>query len=847
MSTGNKLIDSALEAKNFTLALKLVEKKIQQQPSSSYNLACKCYILAISALKGDSKITTDEALKAGIELAGKTPSDPKTLELLDIAFKSLDYKPKDDLYESAIRKYQTTALAYEWFKKTVDQNDIIGMQKAGMSLSKGFKIETDNGKMIKLWAAATMYLVIECCNDSDRLANGKASLLTMLGLKIMESVESVSSAGLNAQELFVKVQLLLNKGDHAECLKELKQFLEKERDLELLLIYFSILKDNKMWKELCDACVNYLVNIQVDDWDTWKLAILAAEKIDKKEEIEEIINNYPVGRNSQLAKIEVISPSDSTRRRAALENYLDLYMHKLCCYLDIRSILKSDSSEEFNKTFSSENDIFELLGSQLEKKDINSVLSGNRKANENDLNVLVNYIKIKLCIEPDLLENVQFFNDCCKYHELTKHLQNKLADFDYFAGFEFILVSIQSYLTINKESIDTQTYMNLAILLENSLIKNKYEFHTQLWLAHCYLNTNMTAPLKRIFENLKIKNVQIDTLGAYFINHLSSRTRNDDLISTAVKFYHHNVANELPPMVMSCFENCTFSKLKGFIEFKLRVENSISHYEVVLETIQNCRLNKENAIDIINMEYLPFVKDAYNKIVLDGKDIDTKLHDNIDRKIMWACGNHSVNEDVRQLIDTEFSKVYDSKYIEILILRELIIYDQHGRVWNDYKERFLQLISNNNNLTSFSEIEISLLKTLAYLLTCDDSTSMPKVADAPTDPLSPSFNNYYFTIQDFERILTTITKQSRQKTYFGDKKIRSKLNDVHTAFKKLCREIPRDDLIIMTKNSLKNSKLEAQDWFTNNEFGKQFNIPIDIVNKYYKNFEQDTLKSIREI
>jgi N-terminal acetyltransferase B complex non-catalytic subunit len=857
MSTGNKLIDSALEANNFTLALKLVEKKIKENPSSSHNLACKCYILANAALSSDSKVNVDEALKSSIELANKIPSSSNTLELLEITFKLLDYTPKDDLYEAAIRKYQTPGLAYEWFKKTVDNNDIIGMQKATMSLSKGFKVDSDNGKMIKLWAAATMNLVLDCCND-DRLSNKKDSLLVMLGLKIMESVEQVCSNGLNAQEMYIKANLLLKNNNYEKCLSELKQFLKKESDLELLLLYFNTLKENKEWKELYDASVNYLVNIGVDDWDTWKLAILAAGKMSTDEDykaIGEIIDSYKVTRNSQLAKIEFISADDIFGRKEAIGNYLNLFMDKLCCYLDLREYLtnrKTIEEAEKHEIFPSftnniaASEILQLLDIQLKRRDLDSVFNGKRKATTKDLNVLVNYIKIKLNVKPELLETKEFFKECCNLYEITKHLQKNLADFDYFAGFEFIILAVQSYLTLKKDLVETQTFLNLIIIFENSLIKNKYEFHLQLWLAKCYSNTNMSLPLKRIFENLKIKNVQIDTLGAYFINHSSSKTRNNDLISTADKFYSHNVTMELPPMVMSCFEHCTFSKLKGFIEFKIRVENSIFHYEIITEVIQNLRLNKKQSLDTIVLDYIPILKNAYNKIILNGETVDTKLHDNIDRKILWACGDHTVHDLIQNTIDTEFNKIYDAQYVEILVLRDLIIYDQHSRVWNDYRERFLEILKNNNNLASFSKIEQSLLHTLAYLL--DKSiTTKPELPVEPTDPLAASFNNYYLSIQDFERILATIIKQSSESVYFGDKKNRAKLDDIQKVFKNLCRAVQRDELIVMAKESLKKSKSAAQEWFINDEFGKLFNIPVEVVNKCYNNFEKDILTSIREI
>lgn len=840
MSTGNKMIDSALEAGNFSLALKLADKKIQQQPNSSHNHACRCYILAKAAMCPESTTTADSVLSECVELSNKIPSDPNTLNLLDSAFQLLDYTPKDDLYEAAVRKYSSTNLVYDWFKRTVDKNDIVGMQKASMALSKVFKSNTENGRMVKLWAAASMYIVIECCKDKDRLSGNKDKLLAMLGLKILEGVEGDSKNGLNAQEMFVKCQLLLKKGDNDECLRELEDFISKENNLDLLLIYFDQLKENERWSELYDACVNYLINVGVDDWDTWKLAILAARNLGKMDQMNEVISSYKIGRNSQLAKIEAIEAGDTSGKEKTLENYLSLYMHKLCCYLDLECFLEENL---FMKT-----SILSILDKQFSLKDLDSVVRGDRKATDNDLVLLVNYIKIKTKLFPELFEDKEFFSICCQYYNSTKHLQNKLVDFDYYCGFEFIILALESYLTINRDSTNTQSFFNLIIILENSLIRNKYEFHLQLWLAHCYSHTNLSSPLKRIFEALKIKNVQIDTLGPHFMNHLSSKTRNSDLISTAARFYSHNVAMELPPMVMSCFEHCTFSKLKGFIEFKLRTENSITHYQVVLESIQNFRLNKENmAINDIVTDFIPSLKDAFNVMKCSSNDIDLKLHDNIDRKIMWQCGDHKIHEIPQNIVESNFGAIFDAKYVEILTLRELIIYEQCSRIWEDYRKRYLELVNNKKNLTNFSKIEKYVLSVFTWLLNSTDKSSMPQIPDAPTDVLSAECNNYYLSLIDLECILRTVNARSGSQTFFGNKHKRSQITKVHNYIRDMCRKIPRDELLISTKESVKKARELSQDWFANDEFGKQFKIEADIVNRCYKNIEQDALKAIKEI
>lgn len=841
MSTGYQLLDSALETGNYTLALKLTDKKISQQPSSSYHRACRCYVLANASLDPESKITSKEALDESVKLLSDTPSDPKTLILLELSFELLNYKPKDDLFELAIRKYQSNNLAYEWFKRTVDKNDIVGMQKATMLLSKAFKSDTDNGRMIKLWSAAVIVVLIECCKDQNRLSNGKDKLLSILGLKIVENVETDSKKGLDAQELYVKCHLLLKKGDVEECLKVLKKFLSKESDLELRLMYFDLLEKNENWSELYESCVDYLVNVGVDDWDTWKLAILAAQKSNEVDNISKIIENYSVGRNSQLAKIKVLNPLDSQAIQKSIENYLSLYMHKLCCFLDLKSFL---SENILPKEI-----LLDILKLKFAENELPLVLSGDKKATEKDLILLVNYIKIKTFITPESFENKEFFTECCKYYEVTKHLQNKLADFDYYAGFEFLILAIQSYLTISANRTNPQSYFNLIIILENALRKNKYEFHLQLWLAHCYSNTNLTAPLTRIFEALQIKNVQIDTLFPHFNNHLSTKTHSDGLLSTAYKFYNNNVPAELPPMMMSCFEHSTFSKLKGFFDFKTRIENSTTNYHTILQMIQNTRLGKNinTSINTITSRYIPVLRNAYQKIVLNGVDVDLKIHDNSDRTIIWDCGDHKVHKIPQQFVESEYSCLANVEYVELLVLFELTIYDQHNRAWDEYKEKFLIAMESIEQIEAVTEPEKLVLINFAKLLLDDTDNFEISFGEEPSNPLSAGFNNYYFTLQDFERILSTVIKQSSETTFFGKKDKKSQVNAINAQVKKFCRAIKRDELLIETRKRITTSKQDALAWFKEDEFGKQFHVPEDVINTCYKIIEQDALKAVKEI
>ncbi|TID29033.1 hypothetical protein CANINC_002181 [Pichia inconspicua] len=752
METGYKIIDSAIDTGNYKLALKLIDKKIKETPHSSHCHACKYFVLAKMGLDGNPDANLDEVLQQCLALVKQTPSDSKTIKLLSTTLESLDYKLQEDLYEIAMRKYQSTNLAFEWFQDSVAKNDFISMQKATMALSKSFKVETTNGKMIKLWAAAAMKL--------------KCGLLY-------------------------------------------------------------------------DGTTKYLVDTGVDDWDTWKLAILSAKKLHRTQVITDLINNYKASRNSALAKMLVLDESDIKQREQAFKNYLGKYLSKLCCFLDLKSFI--------DEGYISKRSALAIL-EETKNSCISPELLENRRTTEKELNILVNYVKIKSRLSNEIFVSEFFFKECCDYYNATKHLQSKLSEFDYYAGFEFLVLAIQKYVTIDKSLGDQQTVLNLIVLIENELIKNKYEFHMQLWLAHLYLNTNMYEPLKRIFEALKIKNVQIDTLSSHFINHMASRTRSNELINKCLEFYTANVTAELPPMIMNCFEKQTFSKLQGFVEFKARIEKSITHYELLIEKIQHTRLNSNKIIlDTIIVNYIPKLKEAYHTFCQDGKDVATKLHDNIDKKILSDCGDHRLHHEFLSFLNTALSRTYDLPYIKINILKELLIYDQHSRVWNDYRSAFSVLLNNPENLNSFSSIEKVFLQSFSNLLDSNSDVELDLNIVKPIDPIEANFNHYYLLLQDWDRILTTLKRRSSSQSFFGQKENLTRINYLQKILRSYIDGIDRDNITVTAKTQLKISKQKCLHFFLNDSFGKEFKVPVDVINKCYKNFEIDLLKNLREI
>lgn len=732
MST--KMLNAALEGGNYPLALRIATEEHKKKPSS---------FTAVQKINALAHVDPPKALSELDDIVKQTPSDPNTLRLLLETYDLLD-KEAPDVFENATRKYGSGMLILEWNNYSLQTSNYLAFQKSSMLLKKlmGTKVD-EKTQAVRFRAVAS--IVIACKSVGSRLDVGKRKLLSMIGLKLIEESE-IEDKSLDAHQMYLKVQLLLIKGDLQLVVDLLDVFLKRERDLELLLLYFDSLRQLESWEKLLEQCKLYLTD--VDDWNTWKLAVLAAKKLGTTDNLLTYINEYKVGRNSTLAFIE--AQSIEADKLDAVTTYLSRFMRKPCCFQDLK-LVTADLPKEA---------VMACVEAQFEAQ-----YKGNTT---NDLLVAVNYMKFKATLVEGIMKTSKFVGECWKYYNETSGLLSQLPEYDFHAGYELIVMLVQCML-LQAERFDSALVLKLILILEWALRDNKFEFHLKLWLIQLY--KLVAQPLLAIehHNDLKIKNLQLDTIGIQTLAGLTSISASaigllplqaneasaiSDLVATASKLYTSSIEREVYPAIMQCLDTEVWQKMGSFMDFQNRMRHSLSKYYVAILELQLARF-KGNQLEGSKLRAkLDVLKDCYRRSTTDVSqdlniDTDIKVNDNVDCITLWDCGAHiPIKEISDKLIGISPNKV------RVHAMVELVVYEPQSLIWDELVKQLLEV-----DLDDFTDIEKWSVRTLAALMTGTEIKTMPP---APRDVVNWQFNAYYATLLDFSRKLDVFIRTPRK-------------------------------------------------------------------------------------
>ncbi|ANZ76580.1 BA75_03916T0 [Komagataella pastoris] len=707
MSESDQTIFSSLEVGAFKQALQLVKKKQKKFPNSSYYYALESFVLWSS---GD----INKAITVAEDLASKVPSDPDTLRLLKEVYKSSG-RDFNLLYENALRKYYNENLLESWFHSSIDDFDISGLQKAGMLYGK------QNKRKSKLLNAFTLLLA----SDLDRISPAHKRLFPMLGVKVMEGLFPLDSA----QEVFIYAKLAMSCSMYNETAKIVSSFLTKESDLELQIILLESLLLAENWQGLFDTTKNHILS-GLDDWNVWQKFVDSGLKLGLTEIVTETIGGFKVSRNTLLAAIYLSNKSGNDITNA-ITAYSSHFIDKSCFFPDLKSYASS-SSLDLNKVIS-QVDFDEL------------------QADNSSLIKLVNITKLKLLMGVETLEfqdNISFFS---KFSTL---LDNKL-DTDYFPADEFLLLCVQQLLSADKSLF---TVIKCIIILENNVQMDKHEFHLRLWLIKLYSAINCYSLAKIHFDSLSTKFVQLDTLGHYLTERMSTLKPNksgaDDLEHFCSVYYQAEV--QTVHLIKDGFEKGSYNKIQGMLEFAARLNNSLSF---LLSNIEKAKLGRllenknllEQSLKHL-IEKLPLLTQS-DKI----NDVDCIISDNRDFNTLWDFGTQKVNDEIVQ-DEFIFGKHHSVKYAHIFSLRELILSKNSEETISQHLRQLCLLLDNADCLTELTEDESWSLKfltsALGYVLNHNNNSfteAEELVQNIPSQPeslLNWKFNHHHVVLLD---------------------------------------------------------------------------------------------------
>lgn len=415
-------------------------------------------------------------------------------------------------------------------------------------------------RLYTLWYAFSFHLLLK---EGD---NEKEKLYTSLGKKLLEGLQPFE----NVQEVYTYT-LFLNSKEVEHVL----QGIEMPLDLELKLLYMRSMEENESFTQLHKYAEELLFKDNFDDFDTWKLWIKSGQRIGKT--FEELNNKVTDStRNSLLLKIE-LDRLYGKNIDNSIQKYYNKFNNKLCCHPDL-----------------SQYDLPVSFVDQL------------KECTPDNAQLIT------------IVNNRKFLNTKDNWDVYEKYSVSQGAEFDNNPVNELTLRSILADLDGSNESIIQ------SIIIINELLKqDKYNYRLKLWLMKLYSRLNTGDLIFPIYNGLKIKMVQHETLNHY-LTHVGPSKDGLKGFVDVFRFYLTS-KEEMKYTIRQGFENGVFNKLESFINFGKRIENSISLNFTISKVLQTSLITGDEGY--LNY-FINYLLDNENLIV-------SEYTDNRDFKSEW--------------------------------------------------------------------------------------------------------------------------------------------------------------------------------------------------------------------
>lgn len=548
MSTRDKSIWEAIEAGTFKQARALIVKAQKKAPKNTYYAALTALV---SVLSGN----TDEALKEANDLLATDPSDQRTVMLLSNVYSRLN---RPDLllplFEGYAKKNPAASTLETWLWAMVDSGNTYGQQRAAMALSKAEK-----SRRSVFWAVYSGLVALE----DGSIPAKETAIISMLSQRMCEQQKPF----LSAEEVYVYVKLLWTQGKKNEAIEVLQKDAFFWNNLELTIMLREYLKDTQDWSGLFEHSKKVLVDQDLDDWAHWKTLIEGGVKSEKVDEIRGVIEGHNKTRNSLLAAVEL----DFQLKRdlkASISSYFATMGSKLCACDDLTAYMQNDVTES---------EVEKMVGYAESDQSIEDLKQAI---------VRVNLEKLKFLTSTEKANHVTFVDQQIALYQKTAFLLTKKDPKEYHVGDDFLLVATLSLLESFEESRDLGNITKAAILLEHVIARDQHQFYVRLWLVRLYLLLGLFPLAESHYLSLSIKTIQHDVCSHFLLSRVSSLyPLASKLVSKALSLYPEN-DHESPMLIKHAYNQSTFSKIGGFVEFKKRLDYSQSRALLVLEQLR---------------------------------------------------------------------------------------------------------------------------------------------------------------------------------------------------------------------------------------------------------------------
>lgn len=537
-------------------------------------------------------------------------------------------KEAQQIYESSLRKYpilgsKLLPALIEEMINGITPIDIKELEKLLMQLQK------NSGDAKDVYNAAFACSLI---------ADDSAKLMNQLGLKLVEKLPLE-----NTQQLYVIAKLNSNLNQWEAIINKVDTFkgsTEVELDLEIDALYVNALINSENWQKLHDHTFPKLTTF--NDYTTILNFILAMRNLNKSHgQIKLVLDSIPFKRNRELSYVE-LAIQFSVPHEAFLQQYYDNLKSKLCCFYDI-SHYPNLESIKLDET-------------------------------SNDIHVEINNQKFKLLnLEGD---QKSFMDESEAIYQRSRE-STTLERYETLPANELILMNLQ----INQALSPFERTERINDLLTH----NTDDPRVRMWMMHNLSQFgHFSQSVLHHFKLLKIKMIQIDTLG-YFINNLVPLKQNlTDLLN--LYRYYLTIPSENISMVMGGIEKQVYTKLEGFFSFYNKCLNSVGELQLSLNIVQ--------MTTILGMpDYLTFVLDRVrNRFQLD------LLNDNRDFKTLWKFGINTKEPEAPT----------DMLALKLDYYKALLLYERSSEKAHSHIKNFNKLLSGD--LKSLNKFQIWLYR-----------------------------------------------------------------------------------------------------------------------------------------
>ncbi|CCG22403.1 Mdm20 protein [Candida orthopsilosis Co 90-125] len=725
-SPSDEKIIEYIDAGQYAIAQSSLLDKIKKHPNKTIYRALLNKVLYKTG-------STSKAIENNLALLKSTPNEISTVIELNEFFKSSGMEKEADLcFENPIQKYPLLSqeLSSIWFENTIQDLNVKQFNKIFSFLNKSKK-----DRKYTFWYSFSFYLLI---NQGEE-EKFKLNLYKQFGKKLIEGlVEKEPFA--NCQELYVYTRFLLSEADY-DTIESILSGVKFPLDLEMQLLYMEAMKKSGKWSQLHNHASKLLLEDKFDDFDTWRLWIKSGYETGVSyQDIQSKLGN---SRNELLTRIELdlLYKTEQDQLQEDIGVYFAKFKNKMCCFSDLSKYKDDLPLEFYNKVKSSTNEI--LVQSPQGDTDLITLVNNQKFAPQ--------------------IKNGQIY----QYFRGDQSVVTNRSEFDNDPLNDLLLISIIEKLSENPSP--TQIIQSIAII-KQLLMKDKYNYRLKVWLIKLYSQLNTNDTILPIYESLKIKMIQHETLGHYLTNIAPATKSSLDEYIDIFRFYL-TAKHEVKDTVLGGFESQIYSKLTSFIQFGQRLQNSASLNTILQKIIQTSLITSDKGY----MNYFAHYLKENEKSILESA-----WRDNRDFESEWT--GIVVNEKLETAKSNKLLSipVHDQSTRLKLIVYAIVLNSSDNSP--GLLKQFNKIVSSTPNVSHnpFTNVIFKMYYNLLKIQTnikLDESQSLSnfilknlkidklKSQIVPTSSiLSYQFNENLINLVEFIKIVSFISTQSRGKT-----------------------------------------------------------------------------------